>query len=373
MTAADRTDFIIELTRDIAREAIAPDRGSPDGQAIKADLNTLAEQLIEAMVNRRDEVVAKAYEAVERAFSEIATKCDLDKQAFDALATATELRALTRFLGAAVQYRQAPQAAEVVRQGTYQPLLLKLRGAANGLSSGDLALALREDPATVARKLPYLRSVGLVRSQQVGRQMINRLTDEAHRQLVQLQVEQAPLEAAVAAAAEEAHKQLDQLQAQASVEAAAAVAAAAIGDGGPAPQNPGLPNMGAAMGRLGVGSDVIAKRAAMVSDTSMKIGRPVGVRIGRQANAPDDLTIEHGRVAADAAMTVEIRATGDVPKQHVLSMAKVILREPAFVGLCRINRQVTDNLDIHFRGDRIFANIGVKSVEDDKGLAVQGA
>ncbi len=169
---AGQSDFIAELAQDISKEV----NGEKSARVLKADLNILSEQLVDIVFQRRTEAIANAYEAVERSFSEIVTVNGIDEAKLDALTVAAELRALTRFLGAAVQHKSPVGALSVIRENIYRPLLLQLRNSPTGLSTSDLARRLDVDASTVARKLPYLRSVDLVRSQQVGKTMMNRLT-----------------------------------------------------------------------------------------------------------------------------------------------------------------------------------------------------
>lgn len=323
---ANRSDFIAELTQGIAREATAKDGGSANRQVIKADLNALAEQLVVAMVDRDEATVAKAYEAVERSYSEIVAKHGLGEQALDALTTAAELRGLTRFLGAAVQYRAAPQASDVIQQAAYRPLLDRLYVAPSGLESGKLAQVAGFAAATVARRLPYLRSVGLVRSQQVGKTMVNRLTDDARKRMTELYAEEKK-------AAGGDHPAIEWTS--------------------PAP--------------VAILNDMGLIATAKVSGEKVKIDKlPAGWGALRRARQRHEVIIKTGKVPPPADTMVEIRAKDD-------TVANVILEKEVLVGLCKINDQVADNVDIYLRRGKIFANIGVRSEDDEKKFLTHGS
>lgn len=168
------SEFVAELTNDITSAA---ERGEWD--SAKADLTALSEQIVHALIDRRDQDVRDAYESVERAYSALVTRRGLKDTVSDASSAAAELRAFTRLLSIALQYRKAPGLHETAFDSNYRPLLEAIRWAPNGLSGRELAAELNTRPETIARKLPILRSAGLVRSQQVGRATINTLTAEA--------------------------------------------------------------------------------------------------------------------------------------------------------------------------------------------------
>ena len=181
MAMTSRSEFIADLARDIAHEVGSE---SINGQAIKADLNMLSEQLVAVFATGRADFIGNAYECVERGYSEILAKTGLKDDDFSAIASAAELRAFTRILGSALQQNQKePRLSEIVADNAYRPLLVELSAAPNGLSSQELATKLDMAPETVARKLPFLRSHSCVRSHQVGRRMINRVTSECQKLL----------------------------------------------------------------------------------------------------------------------------------------------------------------------------------------------
>jgi hypothetical protein len=337
---AARSDFIAELARDITQEATATAKegGEKSRQAIKADLNTLNEQLIDAVVNRRDEVVAKAYEAVERSYSEIVTKCGLDEQAFDAQTTAAELRGLTRFLGAALQYRKAPKASAVVREGAYRPLLQTLCAVPNGLSSGDLAKKLKVEPATVARKLPYLRSIELVRSQQVGKTMINRVTPSCEMLLRDVSAEEAQAE-------REAEGFAGRMPSRTLADAVAPEAV------------------------------VVAKRVVMVTGNTVKIDGEA--HPSRHAGFKFEYgKFEYGKAAPKRETVVEVVGAGNGPGFR--PMAEFLTTDVMAASLCQLNtvagKEGVEGFYVHFDPDnhKVIAHLESVTSElayPDAGLA----
>jgi DNA-binding transcriptional ArsR family regulator len=168
------SEFVAELASEITTAA---ECGEWD--AAKADLAALSEQIVQALIDHRDQDVRDAYESVERSYSALVTRRGLKDTVSDTPSVAAELRALTRLLSIALQYRKAPGLRETAFDSNFRPLLEAIRSAPNGLSGRELAAELNTRPETIARKLPILRSAGLVRSQQVGRTTINTLTAEA--------------------------------------------------------------------------------------------------------------------------------------------------------------------------------------------------
>src|SRR5262249_13048180 len=158
------SEFVSELTRDI-EDAV----NHQNWDSAKADLTVLSEQIVQALVDRRDQDVRNAYELVERAYSNIVTRFEPRDAAWDAKSVAAELRAFTRLLAVGLQYRTAPSLREMVLDEGYRPILDALRRATAGLAGHELAELLKARPETIARKLPTLRSAGLVRSQQAGK------------------------------------------------------------------------------------------------------------------------------------------------------------------------------------------------------------
>lgn len=172
------TEFVQELATDIASAA-----GQGQWESVKADLSILSDQLVQALIQHRESDVAAAYNAVERAYSTLATRHKLDDQITDVESAAIELRAYTRLLGAALQHKAVPDRKETALADTNRPLLEVLRRTPHGLSGRELAETLKVQPETIARKLPVLRAAGLVQSQQVGRSTINKVTAEARKLL----------------------------------------------------------------------------------------------------------------------------------------------------------------------------------------------
>jgi DNA-binding transcriptional ArsR family regulator len=172
------TDFVQELATDIAAAA-----GQGQWESVKADLSVLSDQLVQALIQHRESDVAAAYDAVERAYSTLATRHKLDDQISDVESAAIELRAYTRLLGAALQHKAVPDRKDTALADTNRPLLEVLRRTPHGLSGRELAETLKVQPETIARKLPVLRAAGLVQSQQVGRSTINKVTAEARKLL----------------------------------------------------------------------------------------------------------------------------------------------------------------------------------------------
>jgi DNA-binding transcriptional ArsR family regulator len=149
-----------------------------DWPSVKADLSVLCEQVVEALVERRDADVSQIYDAVERAYSALATRSNVESTVDSQLA-AGELRALTRLLAVATQYQKPVPSVEVALENGNRLILEQLQMHAEGLSGRELAEALDFRPETIARKLPVLRDAGLVKTQQVGKANVNRITDVA--------------------------------------------------------------------------------------------------------------------------------------------------------------------------------------------------
>jgi predicted transcriptional regulator len=167
------SEFVSELTNDITHGAT-----NEEWHSVRADLSTLAEQIVQALIDRRDQDVSRAYQAVESAYSTLLTKSHLEDNVSDAKSVVGELRAYTRLLSLALQYRRAPALRETALDSNYRPLLEALLRAPHGMSGRELAERLNARPETIARKLPILRSANLVRSQQAGKATINTLTAE---------------------------------------------------------------------------------------------------------------------------------------------------------------------------------------------------
>jgi DNA-binding transcriptional ArsR family regulator len=169
-------EFVSEVVNDIAAAVVGE-----QWHSVRADLSVLAEQIAQALIDRRDRDVSAAYEAVERAYSTLVTSCHLEDNLSDTKSAVAELRAYTRLLNLALQYRSAPEVKDLVLDSKYRPLLEALLGAPHGLSGRELADRLKTQPETIARKLPTLRSANLVDSRQVGRATINTITAEARK------------------------------------------------------------------------------------------------------------------------------------------------------------------------------------------------
>lgn len=168
---SEHAEFINELAKDIAEGARAG-----QWQGAEADLSVLAEQIVTALLEGRDEDVRRAYESVEETYSVLVTKIGRDQ---GPRSVVSELQAFTRLLGVALQHKQAPDRQHLSQVDAYRTVLDALLGKPEGLSGRELADQLKTTPETVARKLPVLRAAGLVVSRKVGRATINRLSEEA--------------------------------------------------------------------------------------------------------------------------------------------------------------------------------------------------
>lgn len=174
------TEFVSELAKGITD-------ATTDSQwdSVRADLTAVSDQLAQALIERRDHDVSEAYGILERAYSNLVTRHGLDDNVSDIDAAASELRAYLRLLSVAMQYRNPLPIKETALNRIYRPLLDELLRAPNGLSGRELAAAVGAQPETIARKLPTLRSAGLVQSQQVGKATINSLTSEGRKLLLE--------------------------------------------------------------------------------------------------------------------------------------------------------------------------------------------
>src|SRR6266540_2852740 len=137
------SEFVSELTKDI-EEAVKHQKWD----STKADLTVLSEQIVQALLDRRDQDVRKAYESVERAYSNIVTRFKLKDTVYDAQSAVAELRAFTRLLAVALQYRTVPSLQEKVLDTTYRPILDALRR--ESLAGRELAELLKVRPETIA-------------------------------------------------------------------------------------------------------------------------------------------------------------------------------------------------------------------------------
>jgi hypothetical protein len=173
-------EFVSELARDIT-SAVA----EKEWASVSADLTVLAEQVVQALIDHREQDVKNAYEAVESAYSTLVTGFQVEDSVADAKSAASELRAYTRLLSVALAYRSSPAIQEIALDHRFRPLLEKLLPWPDGMSGRELAKALYVRPETIARKLPILRAANLVRSQQVGKATINTITAEAREFLEQ--------------------------------------------------------------------------------------------------------------------------------------------------------------------------------------------
>jgi DNA-binding transcriptional ArsR family regulator len=153
-----------------------------DWRAAKAALSGLAEQIVGTLIERREEDIPGAYDAVERAYTILVTKDGPEEDTFTERSAVSELQAFGRVLSIALQYRRSPKASDIVA-GLGQEILEALRDAPRGLSGRQLVEGLGRRADVIARKLPQLRAARLVDSRKVGRETINRLTPEGERLL----------------------------------------------------------------------------------------------------------------------------------------------------------------------------------------------
>src|SRR5262245_50540800 len=112
------SEFVSELTTDILD-------GVSDQQwdSVKADLTVLSEQIVQALVDRRDHDIRQTYGFVERGFSVLAAKFRVDDAIADARSVALELRAFTRLLGIALQYRKPPDFRQTALDAKFKGVL----------------------------------------------------------------------------------------------------------------------------------------------------------------------------------------------------------------------------------------------------------
>jgi CheY-like chemotaxis protein/DNA-binding transcriptional ArsR family regulator len=175
-------EFTVGLAEDIVAAA---DRH--DWSSVKADLTALCEQIVQALVEHRDDDVTQICDAVERASSTLATR-PAPEGAIDSSSTARwELLALSRLLAVAAQYRQPAPSVETALEDSNRRILEALLQRAGGLSGRELAEEVDMRPETIARKLPGLRAAGLVKTQQIGKANVNRITDAARAVLASVQ------------------------------------------------------------------------------------------------------------------------------------------------------------------------------------------
>lgn len=174
-----RTDFVGELT-----SAIRSSVESGSWTEARTDLTALSEQVLGLVVSADEEELSRAYRTVERTYTALVTANQIDTK-MNARTAAAELESLTRMLTLAIARKEASAEGDEVQDPNLRPLLDKLWRNPAGMSGRELAEALLVRPETIARKLPVLRAAGLVRSQQVGKAMINTLTDTCRAQLDQ--------------------------------------------------------------------------------------------------------------------------------------------------------------------------------------------
>ena len=141
-------EFVSELARDIT-SAVA----EKEWASVSADLTVLAEQVVQALIDHREQDVKNAYEAVESAYSTLVTGFQVEDSVADAKSAASELRAYTRLLSVALAYRSSPAIQEIALDHRFRPLLEKLLPWPDGMSGRELAKALYVRPETIARKL----------------------------------------------------------------------------------------------------------------------------------------------------------------------------------------------------------------------------
>lgn len=144
------------------------------------ELDLLNEEIVEALIERRDDDIRMAAERVERLYSRLAVRLGNTSPPSQAMLCG-RLKGLSGLLIVATRHRRAPTADAMLSDQTVRRILTRL--GHDDYSTGDLARWIERREETVARKLPGLRAAGLVQSWKAGRLMVNALT-EAGRNLL---------------------------------------------------------------------------------------------------------------------------------------------------------------------------------------------
>lgn len=167
-----------------------------DGRWDDADveIEILTEEVVSALVHGRHEVTAAVAPGVERLYSRLRVRADLDGEG---KVVTGQLRELTTLLSLALRHRRAPAKESIVTDERYRPILIALFHAPRAMTGRDLAEQIGTAEETMARKLPFLRGVGLVAHRKAGRATLNELTPEGRRLVESVLGADAPLAEAV--------------------------------------------------------------------------------------------------------------------------------------------------------------------------------
>jgi hypothetical protein len=153
-------------------------------KSAKAALNALAEQLAAALMKGRERDLPAINDAIDRAFTLLVSAEDLDGEYFDARAARSEIQALGRVIGTALQYRSAASWQNSAIEGLGGAILRALQESPRGLSGQKLADTLGgRDASSISRKLTDLRVQGWVDSIKIGREAINTITEKGKAKL----------------------------------------------------------------------------------------------------------------------------------------------------------------------------------------------
>ncbi len=153
-------------------------------ESFVGDFDTLAEEVVSALIAGRDDDLTSAYQQVERAYTHALVSQGIVNTPANGHTVAGELEAFTRLLAVAQHHQRPPRQAELLAQSKYVELLRALEVAPQGLSGKELSGRTRQGVEEVARRLPLLRSAGLVQSVRVGKSIMNTLTENARQRLL---------------------------------------------------------------------------------------------------------------------------------------------------------------------------------------------
>jgi DNA-binding transcriptional ArsR family regulator len=176
---SEHANFITQLGCDI-RDDIRQGRW----ETVSVDLDSLADTVVAALVEGRDDDIVTAAREVENAYSHCLKdlKTSDAGKSPDAIKVSGQLQAFTIVLNVACRHQRPLPEQQLLTQPSFRYILDALFETP-GLSGRQLAEITNSTPETIARKLPMLRTAGLVKSRQVGRMVLNTITPPAERVL----------------------------------------------------------------------------------------------------------------------------------------------------------------------------------------------